>query len=188
MVYPGVIWFIDFTPLDLMILDNRITTKNKQSRVDVANFVSAPSGFWLRTCVFFDRMTQYDVAENLIDLFITYGKPDEIWVDGGGELTGNTIKKLCERLGIRHKISYTPRQNGMVEARNRYTKDNYAPYFPGAHTGANLNERPEKDYRPIAPEKVQSDLDNLRYEFNNSISNRSDDGMEMTPLDLFERY
>lgn len=184
MIYEGVVLQADFTPLDKMVHDNRLTTKTTQTRPHIANAVFAVSGFWPRCHVYFDRMNQIDVAEFLVELFEKYGKPDQVWVDGGGELTAKTIRRLCEGLGIRLYIVKRPQQNGVVEARNKFVNDTYSRTSAGDYTGANLNERPEKIIADRDIETVQRELDELRDEYNHTVS--ADDGL--SPLERFERF
>eukprot|EP00253_Pinus_taeda_P024859 PITA_24859 len=67
------------------------------------------------------RATEESVIQFLLHLFVCYGLPREIIIDGGPQFAGNRIAATLNNYHVRHKITtpYHPQENGQVKSSNK---------------------------------------------------------------------
>lgn len=146
--------------------------------------MSAPSGFILEYRLS-DGLDSNDIAESLINLFTTRGKPDQIWIQGGGVPAANIIIILAESLRIRYKISPFESQNTVAENRDRFINDRFPHNKIDDCSGATFSDRPEEIAAIWHVNEAQVILDKICFQHNNCISNETD---EKPPIDFFEEF
>eukprot|EP00253_Pinus_taeda_P007255 PITA_07255 len=69
----------------------------------------------------FPKATKDSVIQFLIHLFVRYGLPREIIIDGGPQFAENKIAATLNNYHVQHKITtpYHPQANGQVERNNK---------------------------------------------------------------------
>ena len=67
------------------------------------------------------RATEDSVIEFLFHIFVRYGLPRDIIIDGRPHFAGNKIAATLKNYHVQHKITtpYHPRANGQVESNNK---------------------------------------------------------------------
>jgi len=67
------------------------------------------------------RATEDSVIHFLFQIFMRYGLPRDIIMDGGPQFIGNKITATLKNYHIQHKITtlYHPQENGQVESMNK---------------------------------------------------------------------
>ena len=61
------------------------------------------------------------VIQFLFQIFVRYGLPRDIIIDGGPQFVGNKLTKTLQNYHVQHKITtpYHPQANGQVESMNK---------------------------------------------------------------------
>ena len=67
------------------------------------------------------RATEETIINFLFQIFVRYGLPREIIIDGGPQFVGHKIAATLKNHHIMHKITspYHPQANGQVESTNK---------------------------------------------------------------------
>jgi putative transposase len=78
--------------------------------------------------------------------WITYGKPEYLFTDGGKDFRSNHLQEIGTQLGFVHKLRDRPSEGGIVERFFKTLNESVLRALPG-YTGSNVQQRPE------APEK-----------------------------------
>jgi putative transposase len=156
--YSNKVWQSDHTRLDVMLVDQHgvvigrpwlTTVIDSYSRAIIGINIGfdAPSSqvvaLALRHAVL---PKSYGVEYRLHTEWITYGKPEYLFTDGGKDFRSNHLQEIGTQLGFVHKLRDRPSEGGIVERFFKTLNESVLRALPG-YTGSNVQQRPE------APEK-----------------------------------
>jgi putative transposase len=89
----------------------------------------------------------YEAKYGLHTEWITYGKPEYLFTDGGKDFRSNHITEIGTQLGFLHKLCDRPSEGGIVERFFGTLNESVLKALPG-YPGSNIQQRPkdaEKD-------------------------------------------
>jgi putative transposase len=155
------VWQSDHTRLDIMLVDRHgvvigrpwlTTVIDSYSRALMGINVGfdAPSSQVVALALRHAILPKvYGVEYGLHTEWITYGKPDYLFTDGGKDFRSNHLAEIGTQLGFVHKLRDRPSEGGIVERFFRTLNESVLREYPG-YTGSNVQQRPkdaEKDAR-----------------------------------------
>ena len=153
------VWQSDHTRLDVLLVDRHgivigrpwlTTVIDSYSRIlmGINLGFDAPSshvvGLALRHAIL---PKVYGAEFGLHTEWITYGKPEYLFTDGGKDFRSNHLAEIGSQLGFVHKLRDRPSEGGIVERFFKTLNESILRELPG-YTGSNVQQRPkdaEKD-------------------------------------------
>jgi putative transposase len=153
------VWQCDHTPADVLLVDRHgkllgrpwlTTVIDSYSRciMGINLGFDAPSsqvvGLALRHAIL---PKNYGLEYKLHCEWLTWGKPNYLFTDGGKDFRSNHLAEIATELGIILKLRNRPSEGGIVERPFRTFNQSLFSTLPG-YTGSNVKERPkdtEKD-------------------------------------------
>jgi putative transposase len=153
------VWQSDHTRLDVMLVDRHgivigrpwlTTVIDSYSRALIGINVGfdAPSSQVVALALRHAILPKvYEAKYGLHTEWITYGKPEYLFTDGGKDFRSNHITEIGTQLGFVHKLRDRPSEGGIVERFFGTLNESVLRALPG-YTGSNVQQRPkdaEKD-------------------------------------------
>jgi putative transposase len=153
------VWQSDHTRLDVMLVDRHgivigrpwlTTVIDSYSRALIGINVGfdAPSSQVVALALRHAILPKvYEATYRLHTEWITYGKPEYLFTDGGKDFRSNHITEIGTQLGFVHKLRDRPSEGGIVERFFGTLNESVLRALPG-YTGSNVQQRPkdaEKD-------------------------------------------
>ena len=85
---------------------------NQKAYILVATYYTTK---WVES-IAFSNTTKEEVIKFLFELFVCYGLPKEVIIDGGSQFTAHKIMTTLRNYHIKHRVysPYRPRENGQV--------------------------------------------------------------------------
>lgn len=152
------VWQSDHTRLDVMLVDQHgvvigrpwlTTVIDSYSRAIIGINIGfdAPSSQVVALALRHAILPKsYGVEYRLHTEWITYGKPEYLFTDGGKDFRSNHLQEIGTQLGFVHKLRDRPSEGGIIERFFKTLNESVLRALPG-YTGSNVRQRPE------APEK-----------------------------------
>ena len=120
MQFDGVVYQMDHTQIDLLVIDQRskkYRTKSGEIRPWLTTVIESRSRRVLAYILGYDQPDRFTVAATIREALLCGGVPHEIWVDNGKDLLAQYIYDMARELGIDLKPlePHQPQQKGRVE-------------------------------------------------------------------------
>jgi putative transposase len=148
------VWQSDHTRLDIMLVDRHgivigrpwlTTVIDSYSRALIGINVGfdAPSSQVVALALRHAILPKvYGAEYGLHTEWITYGKPEYLFTDGGKDFRSNHITEIGTQLGFVHKLRDRPSEGGIVERFFKTLNESVLRALPG-YTGSNVQQRPK---------------------------------------------
>lgn len=203
ITFNGVVYIIDHTLIDVLVKDLRskkYRTKSGMVRLWVTNCLEANSRCVPAYRFSYDQPNRHHVGAVIRDSILNHpgGIPDEIWVDGGKDLTSKHVRELTRELGIqlvtpkkkgskKEPREPKPQIRGRVERFFGTLNTRLWSTLPG-YTGSNVQERPPNVVAELTPEQLISEYEEFLEEYHNephSVLTEENGGVPITPLEYW---
>jgi putative transposase len=154
--YSNQVWQSDHTRLDIVLVDRHgvsigrpwlTTVMDSYSRAIIGINIGfdAPSFQVVAQALHHAILPKsYGVEYRLHNEWITYGKPEYLFTDGGADFRSNHLQEIGAKLGFVHRLRNRPSQGGIVERFFKTLNESVLWALPG-YTGFNRPEAPEND-------------------------------------------
>jgi putative transposase len=149
------VWQSDHTRLDIMLVDRHgivigrpwlTTVIDSYSRALIGINIGfdAPSSQVVALALRHAILPKvYGAEYGLHTEWITYGKPEYLFTDGGKDFRSNHITEIGTQLGFVHKLRDRPSEGGIVERFFGTLNESVLRALPG-YTGSNVQQRPKE--------------------------------------------
>lgn len=171
--FDGIVYQIDHTLIDLLVLDKRQArhrNKSGETRLWLTIVIEARSRCILAFRLAYDAPNSYTVAAVIRDSILNYpgGIPDEIWVDNGKDLVSNHVIAIAKDLGFHLHVCTPgqPQHRGIGERFFGTLNTRLWSILPG-YTSSNVQERPPNIKAVLTPDEIVTELTEHINKYNN---------------------
>lgn len=189
MEFEGVVYQIDHTLVDVLVLPRHSTGKRRPSigkRPWLTTVIDSRSRLIIATQLGFDTPNRHRVAAVLRDSILAErgGIPDQVWVDNGKDLISKHVQVMTKELGIHLHICspHHAKERAIVERLHGTYITGLWSRLPG-YTDSNTKDRNPSARAELTLQELEDRLNEFVAKYNHSTHST----LGVTPAEFWDR-